>query len=106
MIVRARLHFSLYANRNALLCKRKTVVQCSRHDIFKYEVGSDRKHDIMRQINMHGGLNHLLKNNGHCALETCKQAIEKTFTLGLIDVQTYNECIEINKKSNKAKHHW
>jgi hypothetical protein len=105
MIIRAQLQFSLYANRNAL-CKKRTVVQCCRHDIFKYEVGSERKQDILKQVNMHGGLNNLLKRNGHCPLETCKQAIEKTFALGLIGLQTYKECIEINKKSNKAKHHW
>ena len=105
-MVLARLQFLLHSNRTISLCKRKTVVQCDKHEIFKYEVDSDRKYDIIRQINMHGGLNRLLRNNGHCPLETCKQAIEKTFALGLIEMQTYRECIEINKKSNKAKHHW
>jgi hypothetical protein len=55
---------------------------------------------------MHGGLNALLEKYGHCPLETCKQAIEKAFSLGLIGMHTYKECIEINKKSNQAKHRW
>ncbi len=77
-----------------------------KHDIFNFKVDRERGEAIIQQINMHGGLNDLLSKHGHCPLETCKQAIEKAFALGLIGMHTYKECIEINKKSNKAKHHW
>ena len=74
--------------------------------IFNFRVDCGRKHAIMQQIHMHGGLNHLLKQYGHCPLESCKQAIEKAFGLGLIGNCTYKKCIAINQKANKAKHVW
>ena len=78
----------------------------NKHDIFDFKVDTERKDAIIQQVNMHGGLNKLLTRHGHCPLETCKQAIEKAFALGLICMHTYKECIEINKKSNRAKHRW
>ena len=88
-----------------IVCVKVNVIK-HKHDIFNFKVDRERGDAVIQQINMHGGLNHLLTKHGHCPLETCKQAIEKAFALGLIGMHTYKECIEINKKSNKAKHHW
>lgn len=104
MFVLQRLRFPSKFYKPALRCVR--CLPQKKHDIFRYEADVSRKNDIMEQINMHGGLNDLLKKYGHCPLATCKQAIEKAYILGLIGMQTYKECLEINKKSNKAKHHW
>jgi hypothetical protein len=88
-----------------VLCVKVNVVN-HKHDIFNFKVDKAREEAVIEQINMHGGLNNLLRKHGHCPLETCKQAIEKAFALGLIGIHTYEECIKINKYSNKAKHHW
>lgn len=77
-----------------------------KHEVFHFKVDFARRHAIIKQINMHGGLNNLLRQYGHCPLESCKQAIEKAFGLGLIGDCTYKQCIEINQKANKAKHVW
>jgi hypothetical protein len=83
------------------------IARCHKHhEIFDFKVNQERTQNIIKQINMHGGLNELLQKNGHCPLDTCKKAIEKAFSLGLIGLNTYKECIEVNKKSNQAKHKW
>jgi hypothetical protein len=94
-----------YKHLKGIVCVKVNVIK-HKHDIFNFKVDRERGEAVIQQINMHGGLNHLLTKHGHCPLETCKQAIEEAFALGLICVYTYKECIEINKKSNKAKHHW
>jgi hypothetical protein len=94
-----------YKDLKGILCVKVNVSK-PKHDIFNFNVERERGNAVIQQINMHGGLNDLLKKHGHCPLETCKQAIEKAFALGLICMYTYKKCIEINKKSNKAKHDW
>ena len=108
--VRLRLQSYSYTKPHAVATYKhlKGIVHVikHKHDIFNFRVDREREEAVVRQINMHGGLNDLLTKHGHCPFETCKQAIEKAFVLGLIGMHTYKECIEINKKSNKAKHNW
>jgi hypothetical protein len=97
---------SVAATRCIPIILRNNRTYACKHDIFKFKVDNERKEAVLKQVNLHGGLNNLLAENGHCPLETCKQAIERAFALGLIGMHTYKECIEINKKSNNAKHKW
>ncbi len=83
-----------------------TRTHCHKHDVFNHKVDKEREEAVTKQLHIHGGLNKLLAENGHCPIATCKLAIEKAFSLGLIGLQTYKECIAINNKSNKAKHKW
>lgn len=105
--VRLRLshHYHL-CNRSKNITTYHNIHNKTRHEIFTFKVDTSREKAILQQINMHGGLNKVLVNNGHCPLESCKQAIEKAFHLGLICKYTYQTCIDINKKANKAKHCW
>ena len=86
--------------------QRHTKTYCSKNNIFDYKIDKTRAYNVIKQLKMHGGLNELLVQYGYCPLSNCKQAIEKTFELGIINFQTYKKCIEINKKSNQAKHSW
>jgi hypothetical protein len=94
------------SNKHIPVIWRTTKINSCKHDIFNFKVDNDRKEAVVKQVNLHGGLNDLLEKHGHCPLETCKQAIERAFALGLIGMHTYKECIDINKKSNNAKHKW
>lgn len=119
MLIRARLPCSMFLQRASLRAfsttsnpkafvwrTTKNYVNNHKHDIFEFKIDHERKEAVVKQLNLHGGLNELLTKNGHCPLESCKQAIERAFALGLIGMHTYKECIEINKKSNNAKHKW
>ena len=95
-------HHFLYVSR---IYRRYTKACCTKN-IFDHKIEKTRMYNVIKQLKMHGGLNELLVQYGHCPLSNCKQAIEKTFELGIINIQTYKKCIEINKKSNQAKHLW
>jgi hypothetical protein len=75
-------------------------------DIFEFNVSKERIEPIIAQIRMHGGLNNLLKRNGIEPISNSKMAIEKARLLGLLCDITYNECLQLNKQGNKAKHDW
>lgn len=97
---------SVAARRHIPIAWRNTKNSACKNDIFNFKIDNDRKEAVLKQLDVHGGLNDLLTKHGYCPLETCKQAIERAFALGLIGMQTYKECIEINKKSNNTKHKW
>ncbi len=74
--------------------------------LFNFEIEKERIDAVIAQIQMHAGINNILKKHGLNAHPNCKMAIEVAKTHGLICNDIYHKCSEINKKGNDAKHKW
>lgn len=74
--------------------------------IFTYKIGAVKKRKIEMQINLHGGLNQLLRKNGLPIQSNSYQAIQVAHKNGLIDSPTKQVCCKINHNGNTGKHSW
>jgi hypothetical protein len=83
-----------------------SYVRCIRNEIFDYNVSVERLQPLIDQIKMHAGLNNLLERHGMLPKDNSKRAIEEAKEQGLIGSTTYEQCLEVNRKGNEAKHKW
>jgi hypothetical protein len=74
--------------------------------IFDYRMSPGREAKVVRQLNMHGGLNELLEKNRLSTKSTSYDAIQKAYNNGLITKSTKQVCCQVNKEGNDGKHFW
>lgn len=74
--------------------------------IFTYRIGEEKVSKILKQANMHGGLNQTLRKNGFPTESNSYGAIQAAYKNGLIDKTIKRVCCAINKDGNDGKHYW
>ena len=74
--------------------------------IFTYKIGQEKEEKILKQANMHGGLNQALRKNGMQTQSNSFQAIDAAHKNGLITNKEKRICCQINQDGNYAKHWW